>query len=155
MKYCLFLISIICIGFASCGPKKIFSEEHEIENQLWNKNNSISYTFDVRDTIKQYDFWLNVKSNSDFKYQNVYVIIETVFPKGNRTEDQVSLELNKPNGEPHGSCNGDRCETPILLLEKVKFPNLGNYTINIKQYSRMIQIEGLEALKLTVQETQN
>jgi gliding motility-associated lipoprotein GldH len=153
MKNTIYFIFLILV-FVSCGPKVIFEEKAEINNGVWTKDQKLSYSFEVTDTIKKYDILLNVNSNKEYKYQNIYINIETIFPKGNKTEDLVSLEISKPNGEPFGKCSGDECTTPILLQEKVKFPSLGKYIINMYQYSRLQSIEGLNSGILLIQEAE-
>jgi gliding motility-associated lipoprotein GldH len=153
MKNTIYFIFLILV-FVSCGPKVIFEEKAEINNGVWAKDQKLSYSFEVTDTLKKYDILLNVNSNKEYKYQNIYINIETIFPKGNKTVDLVSLEISKPNGEPFGKCSGDECTTPILLQEKVKFPSLGKYIINMYQYSRQQSIEGLNSGILLIQEAE-
>jgi gliding motility-associated lipoprotein GldH len=151
ISFYIIIAAISCL--MACGPKKIYNKEIAIAERIWEKEKIISFEFDVIDTTKRYDFLLDVESKSEFKYQNMYVQLETVFPKGNKAEDIVSLEISQPNGKPNGDCSGEECHTPIMMQENVKFPDLGQYTINIKQYSRMDKVEGISKLELTIQES--
>ncbi len=137
----------------SCGPKIIYKEYKEINNNTWSKGNPIVFNLDIQDTSKKYDIILTVKSLDAYRFANVYVQVKTTFPDNKKVEDVVSLELTKSNGEANGTCSGEECSTPILFQENINFAQLGKYKIAIDQYSREQTINGIESLELKVMES--
>jgi gliding motility-associated lipoprotein GldH len=153
-KSAIFLVlNVVLITLSSCGPKTIYQENKTIDENLWTKEKPLVFEFDVKDTLTKYDIVLGVKYKEDFKYINQYISVNTTFPNKKKIEDIVSLELTKTNGETNGKCSGSTCTVPILFQEKITFPLLGKYTIEIGQYSRMDTIQGIQSMEFKLVES--
>ena len=148
----IFAWFVLLSTITACGPKIIFDKEVKFEKQQWSKSQKINFEFEVTDTIKKYDLILNVKTLENYRFQNLYISIDTRFPEGKVSKDVVSLELNGGGGNWNGKCSGGLCEIPILLQQGISFKYSGNYSIDISQYSRLDTIEGLQALTLRIEE---
>jgi gliding motility-associated lipoprotein GldH len=91
---------------------------------------------------------LSMTYGLDFDYQNIYVKIETHYPSGELTEDILSLNLTDGMGIFLGDCNSSKCEIDILLQEKFKFKEKGEYTITIIQNGREENLEEIYGAEL-------
>jgi gliding motility-associated lipoprotein GldH len=134
----------------SCKHEIILDDVKELNNGIWQKGNEVAFTFEAKDTITYYDFLLNVVTNYDYPYQNVYVNISTTFPDGKKTSQLMSLELSKADGTSLGKCSGGECEIPIFINEHIKFKNTGQYIISFSQKSREDKIDGIKSIALKI-----
>jgi gliding motility-associated lipoprotein GldH len=151
MKYwTFFLLSIFC--FISCGPKTIYKETKLIPNGSWPKGSPVVFDIDIKDTTSKYDIILSVDAKEDFRYTNLYVSVKTTFPNNTSSDDIVSLELSKSNGDSNGKCSSGSCSVPILFQHNINFAQLGKYVIAIDQHSREKMIEGIEQFELKIVE---
>ena len=60
MKHYLLLILLIT-AFISCDSNRVFEENVEIEQGVWNINNPIHFEVQNLDTISEYNFIINVR----------------------------------------------------------------------------------------------
>lgn len=146
----LSLILVIAVLLSACSADTLFEKEYKLPETGWTPKDSVFYQFSIEDTTRFYDLVLDVHGREEYKYQNLYVSINTVFPSGSVENDIVSLELGTPGGLWHGKCSSGICRVPVLLQEKFKFPAKGSYEIKIAQYSRMDTVKNLNALTLKV-----
>lgn len=145
-KNLLFLILFALIG---CGEKPIISVDAEVDDQ-WPYEKSMDFDFSIANIDASYDMFLSLEYAPDFGYQNLYVNIETNYPKGSKTEDVVSLNLTDGMGSFLGGCNSTRCVTDILLRENFKLQEKGDYQLKIYQHSREKNLEGVIGGKLKI-----
>ncbi len=133
--------------FNSCGEKPIFAKKINIEGS-WSYSNELSFPFEIENLDKTHDLVLSLTYGLDFSYQNVYVKIITQYPSGKQDEDILSLNLTNGQGIFLGDCNSSRCEIDLLLQEKFKFNEKGDYIITIIQNGRKDNLENVHAAEL-------
>jgi gliding motility-associated lipoprotein GldH len=107
----------------------------------------------VEDTTKAYDLSVNVLHADSFAYENVYVMVTTIFPGGDSTRNQLSLQLARPDGQWQGNCSGNTCELSIPMSTAAYFKHEGRYSLIFEQHSRESDLYGIESLGLTIKET--
>lgn len=134
----------------SCNSNVVYKKEIDLEKSVFSKNDELQFDFEITDTTARYNVELNVNHSEEYSFQNLYVKIKTVFPDSKSTEDIVSLELSKSGTEWQGKCSGGDCTAPIMLVENTKFQTPGKYQLNISQYGRTDDVEGLNSFKLVV-----
>lgn len=148
MKHLNFIVFILAlVVFTSCGEKPIYSKKINIEGS-WAYANELSFPLNVEDINLNYDLVLSLTYGIDFGYQNLYVKIFTKYPSGKITEDILSLNLTDGNGLFLGDCNSSKCTVELLLQEKFKFNEAGDYTIKIAQNSREDNLDEIDAVAL-------
>ena len=143
----LFFLSAV---LSACNSDTLYEEKITLPVAGWTMADSVKYQVAIEDTTQNYDILLRVDALDSYRYQNLYVMINTLFPDGKLEKDVVSLEVSTPGGEWHGKCSSDHCAVPILIQENFRFPQKGNYTITVAQHSRLDTIKGIEALQLTI-----
>jgi gliding motility-associated lipoprotein GldH len=137
------------LAFSACGDV-VFEQEISIENGLWSYEDTLSYSFPAGDSARFYKMILEITHTVDFKYQNLYLQIHTRFPSGKSTKQVLSIELAEQSGAWLGKCRGKSCKLRIPLIEKMKFPEVGSYTLNIEQYMRESPVAGIERFNLMI-----
>lgn len=145
------LLGVVLITASSCD-KPLYSGERPIAGSVWTYDNPLRFDWEVRDTQKLYDLWLEISHSPELSHQNVYVKVTTSFPNAPDQQQMLSLELLKPDGQPNGNCSSDDCTAYISLGQKLSFPSVGNYSLSLTQHSRRDSMPGIRSIGLEIRE---
>ena len=121
--------------------------------QGWTYENPLHFTFNIRDTNKVYDLWVEIDHTTDFETQNLYTKLYTSFPDGRKTEKVVSLELASKAGAWQGACSNGSCKLRVPLQAQAYFNQTGEYTLTAEQYMRQDSLEGISAFRFMIEDT--
>jgi gliding motility-associated lipoprotein GldH len=150
LRYIIFLL--ISLSIWACNHETLYEETKTIP-QPWTFTDKIQFDYVVSDTTKAYDLYVHVTHADSFAYENVYVMVTTIFPGGDSTRNQLSLQLAASNGQWQGACGGNTCELSIPMSSAAYFRQSGNYSLIFEQHSRDGALYGIERLGLTIKET--
>jgi len=129
-------ISLIILCLVSCDSKRIYDSYISVSNQSWEKENTISFSFSIKDTIKQRDLFINVRNNNNYAYSNLFLITELSFPNGKKIVDTLEYEMTDVLGKFLGVGLTEIKENKLFYKENVVFPNSGDYKVSISQAMR-------------------
>ncbi len=133
--------------FVSCDSNSIFDEYKSVPNK-WHKDSIISFKVNPPDSTEAYNLFINLRNNSDYRYSNLFLIVETNFPNGKGTKDTLEYIMTKANGEFLGTGFSDLKENKLWFKEGVVFDESGEYSVNIQHAMRKNgSIKGLESLE--------
>ena len=123
--------------FVSCSDADIvFQETKEIENATWNKDDKVSFDFEVNDTTEFYDFYFDLRTTTSYEWANLYLFVEIQFPNEQFNIDTVEFVLANPLGEWIGVSSGSIVNTNLQFINKRSFPQKGAYTLSFIQAMR-------------------
>ncbi len=149
-KYILLLLMTTLI-FA-CEENQIYKETKKIENGIWQIDFKPEYSFEIKDTTKFYDIFLQAQSTENFKTQNLWIFYQIDAPNNKSQNDTIEYMLFDDKGKPIGKQNS---KTPVFNLvykSKIKFPAKGLYKLSVTQGMRKQQEPGISELTLLVKE---
>lgn len=142
----LFVFNILL----SCDSKAIFDEYQTLPNQ-WQKENTLSFTFEAPDTTENYNLYINLRNNKDYQFNNLYVITGLEYPNGKIYVDTLEYKMAAPDGTLLGEGFSDVKENKLWYKgynKPFKFDESGNYTFKIEQAMRKYgDVEGLNELQ--------
>ncbi len=153
MTRCLIFLSILCL--ISCREQPYLESKLELAEDAWSHDKSYDYPFEIQDTIAQYDLELDLEFSKEFKYQNLYIELTTFFPKGNEVNDVLSLQLTDEFADWIGDCNAKSCTAKFQLQKNIRFKELGDYKLGIRQHSRVNDLEGVKAITFRIIKLKN
>jgi gliding motility-associated lipoprotein GldH len=136
----LFLVTIL---FFSCDKMRMYDENRDIKDGLWDINNHLIFDFDVPDTVTKYNFYFNIRNTDDYPYSNIYVFFKTTFPNGKIGNDTVEFPLADETGRWYGKGQGDVHDCRLVFRQGVRFPLAGKYHMEVEQAMRMEQLPGV------------
>lgn len=140
-------IIILFIGFLSCDSNQVFDEYKTIPSS-WHKDSIINFNIIPPDTTNHYNLFVNIRNTSEFKYNNLFLIVEMNFPNGKTIKDTLEYLMAKPNGELLGIGFTDVKENKLWYKEDVVFLENGEYQINIQHVMRKNgSVRGIENLE--------
>jgi gliding motility-associated lipoprotein GldH len=80
--------------------------------------------------------------------------MHTVFPKGQRLDQLLSLELANKAGAWNGECSGKTCTALIVLQQGTFFNQLGKYKLTIEQFMRYEPVKGINKIGFLMEKTE-
>lgn len=152
-RFLLLLWTLVII--TSCGDPVLVDEEKALSASGWAAGDTLTWSFDIPDTMAIYRLLLTVDHQRDYRYQNCYVRFHTGFPDGTSTQQIVSLDLQSPSGLWHGDCGRSRCQLTIPIQEKAYFRTPGLHTLKLEPWMRMDTITGIRAFRLRIEDSGN
>ena len=141
------LFIILALAIISCDSSQVFDEYKEISSN-WNKNDQARFNIVSPDTTKHYNLFVNIRNTSDFKYSNLFLVVEMNFPNGKIVKDTLEYLMAKPSGEFLGTGFTDIKENKLFYKEDFVFKESGDYIVNIQHAMRKNgSVKGIENLE--------
>ena len=107
----LYLLGL-CLGLSSCDANRVFDEYTSVSGK-WHKDQIISFKVNAPDSINNYNLFVNLRNTNAYKYNNLFLIMEMVYPNGKTIKDTLEYEMAKPNGELLGTGFADVKENKL------------------------------------------
>ena len=138
-KLLFWIIIFACIEF-SCQQNKLFLSYTPIFNG-WDKQEVVSYEFVAPDNFNSYDLFINLRTTDDYKFSNLFLVVELNYPNGKVTKDTLEYLMAKPSGELLGAGFTSIKEHKLLfkgLDKSFVFSEEGTYKVHIQQSMRLL-----------------
>lgn len=126
------LFSIVML-FLACDKKRVF-DEYQSVGEGWNKDSIVSFDLPVLDSTKQYNLFVNLRANDDYKFNNIFLIVAIEKKNGFTKVDTLEYQMANPDGTLLGDGFSDLKESKLFYKEKIKFN--GQFKVYIKQAVR-------------------
>ena len=143
----------------SCDSKRVYDAYRSVPNG-WNKDSIISFTLHPPDSINPYNLFVDLRNTSQYKYSNIFLIVEMVFPHGKTIKDTLEYRMADATGKFLGSGIMDVKENKLWYKENVIFNEAGNYTVNIQHAMRengkvngVVSLEGITDIGFRIEKT--
>lgn len=135
----LFLLSVftlLIISVTSCNKKGVLEDYRTLKHAEWPQDTVLIFEINIPDPKKVYDLSFTVRNEGRYAYSNLWVFVGITPPSGKELTDTVELTLAKPSGEWLGSGLGDLYDRKYPYKKTIFFPEIGKYTISVKQGMR-------------------
>jgi gliding motility-associated lipoprotein GldH len=140
------LFVFAAIALISCDKKRVF-DQYKSLGDTWHKDSIASFTYNNQDTTKVYDLFLNLRSNNDYPFNNIFLIVSMEAPGGLTKVDTLEYQMANADGTLLGDGFSDVKESKLFFKEKYKFQKTGDYKVGIQQAIRQTgKVAGVEAL---------
>jgi len=160
----LLVFSCLCFVLISCDSNQVFDEYRSVPNQ-WHKDEIIEFNVVPPDTINAYDLFVNVRNTSDFKYNNLFLIVEMNFPNGKVNIDTLEYRMTTPEGKFIGTGFTDVKENKLWYRGHESpfiFQENGEYKIKIQHAMRangsvdgIVNLDGIIDIGLRIERPQS
>ena len=150
LKNSLFIFLSCCAFFCSCDSNRIYDEYKSVPNQ-WHKDSIISFNVIPPDSINNYNLFVNLRNTNEYKYSNLFLIVEMDYPNGKIIKDTLEYKMADPSGKFLGTGFTDVKENKLWYKGHEKpfvFNETGEYKIKIQHAMRQNgQVNGIENLE--------
>ena len=152
MKNCFLLFAFLLL-LSACGPDYILQQSLELPQKSWSYTDSLYAEVDIADTNKLYNLYLDIEHGTSYTNQNIYLLIKTQFPDGQRASKVLSVDLADKAGRWQGDCNTEECEIRVYLQEGAFFNVPGEYSFSIAQHMRIDPVSAIHKLEFRIEDT--
>ena len=158
----LLLFSLIfSFVFGSCDSNRVFDTYKSVPNN-WHKDTIVSFKVNPPDSANAYDLFVNLRSTNDYKFNNLYLIVEMIFPHGKTIKDTLEYRMTDPTGKLLGEGITNVKENKLWYKEQVVFKEVGEYTVNIQHAMRengkvngVVELEGVTDVGFRIENPSN
>ena len=140
------LLLLVAVLLFSCDKRSVFDEYKSVGN-AWHKDSIVSFDLPQLDPKKNYNLYVNVRDNSDYPYNNMFLIVSLEQPNHKVKVDTLEYQMANPDGTLLGNGFTDIKENKLFYKGKERFSQKGIYKVHIKHAVRQTgKIEGLALL---------
>lgn len=157
----LLFFLIFPLVFVSCDSNRVYDSYKSVPSK-WHKDSIVSFKIKPPDSIKAYDLFVNLRNTNAYKYNNLFLIVEMVFPHGKTIKDTLEYRMADPSGKLLGVGYTDVKENKLWYKEQVVFSETGEYTVNIQQAMRengkvngVVELEGITDIGFRIEKINN
>jgi gliding motility-associated lipoprotein GldH len=155
-KFFLFLFILVTgLFLSSCDSNRYYEKNTPFANHTWERNKPVAFNVEINDTLDAFNFLINIRHNTDYRYSNIFLFLDTQYPNGNHSHDTIECLLSAPDGRWFGKGNGKIKENRILLKRNVVFPRKGNYEFKFEQAMRIEELTGMEDFGIRIEKFAN
>jgi gliding motility-associated lipoprotein GldH len=153
----------LCFMITSCDSKAAFDVYKSVPEQ-WHKDSIASFNFKAPDTTSNYDLYVQLRNTNDYKFSNLFLIVELNYPNGKAVKDTLEYKMAAPNGELLGSGFSDVKENKLWyrgFKTPFQFEEEGDYIVKIQHAMRnngdvdgILNLEGITDIGFRVEQAQ-
>jgi gliding motility-associated lipoprotein GldH len=150
---CLLLI-VYCLLF-SCDSNRVYEDNVEFKDRTWKISEPAQLEFDILDTTKRYNLYMDVRNSLDYPYSRLFVNYNLIDPTGAEVSKKMITEylFDQKSGKPNGNSGlGDVYDHQFLFLQKHSFSKIGKYKVKFEQFMRQDTLQGVLAVGLRVEQ---
>jgi gliding motility-associated lipoprotein GldH len=129
---------LLLFGFyvlVSCDSNGVYDVYKSVPNK-WHKDSVVSFNITPPDSINTYNLFVNLRNTNSYKFNNLFLILEMVFPHGKIVTDTLEYRMADPSGKLLGTGLTDVKENKLWYKEQVIFNETGEYIVNIQHAMR-------------------
>ncbi|MDR3184833.1 MAG: gliding motility lipoprotein GldH [Prevotellaceae bacterium] len=144
----------LCVAgclFAACTAPATFEENVKLGGDRWMKNNTVSFTLPVTDTLGAYAIIIGLRNNNDYPFRNIHFFVDVTSPGGVSACDTVEYELADAQGKWLGKQGNYWVDHRLLYRPVVMFTDTGNYVFGLRHGMRADTLHGIGAVGLRLE----
>ena len=146
------------LGIIACSNGIEFTIYKSLPNASWEANKSVSFEFEISDTISPKNLFINIRNTKDYAFSNLYVITALDFPNGDRIIDTLQYEMADKSGRYLGKGFTEIKENKLFYKENKVFPESGKYIFSIHhamrkngQINPIASLEGIQDIGFSIE----
>ncbi|WP_027076610.1 gliding motility lipoprotein GldH [Maribacter antarcticus] len=154
---CLVMLGVMVI---SCNTNIVRSEYKSVNGSVWNKDDVKEFAFSEMDSLQEYQIFINVRNDQNFRFSNLFLIAALNTPEGEVVQDTLEYVMALPDGTWLGKGGGSLKENKLWYKENIVFPTSGVYTLKLSHAMRkngnvsgVIGLEGITDVGIEIIET--
>jgi len=151
-----FILFFAFLISACQDAKVVFEDNKSIKDASWQREEPISFEFEILDTSKKYDMYYNIRNELSYPHYNLYLTYYLHYPDGKKIDSLLMdiLLFDKNTGNPFGQGTGGIRTHRLLAFPNFKFSQKGKYKYSFKQYMRLNPLRGILSMGLRIEESE-
>lgn len=148
----LLSLALFILALASCSNQACFTAFEHLPSEIWYRDSALRFDLPVGDTARSYNLVLDVRSSTDYRFQNLYLFIDIVAPNGAALRDTLECFLADDMGRWLGRGHGAIRDNRYLYREGARFAMPGSYSISVQQAMRVEALTGVAGVGIRMEE---
>jgi gliding motility-associated lipoprotein GldH len=148
----LYLAAVLVFLLSCTEEGKIADQMTEIPNGKWTYNQIPDFSFNVGNAGKYHDFFLKLRIQKSYPYENLYLLAHIRNPEGKVATQRINFTLTDDEGKPLGKASGDYISYELPMFKDKKMDGNGQYFIALEQNMRDSVVLGVESIGVKVRE---
>ena len=145
---------ILCVlagcALTACNSHVVFDDNTNIAQAAWSKEEAVAMMVPITDTLSHCAIYVNLRHNEDYLYDNIFLEVIAVSPKGARVSDTLEYRLADERGKWFGQSGGQWYDCRLPFRSDVQFSTSGTYLFYIRQLMRQDALPGVGSVGLRV-----
>lgn len=150
-RYNLFSFLLIVILFVSCSEQAYYENIYSFESKEWDQRVKPSFQIDIKDTTAMYNFIVTLRTTTDYKYNNLWIFMNTTSPGGEKGREPFQFYITNPDGSWIGKKTGTVVEHEMRFNQR-KLPKKGIYKFTLEQGITASEIDEVLDIGLRVEQ---
>lgn len=117
---------------SSCGEQPHFEKVYSFKNKTWSQEVKPKFKVKIDDVSVPYSFVINLRTTTDYKYNNLWIFLKTETPDGAVERLPFEIVVANPDGSWTGTKTGTIVESSLDFQARM-LPMKGEYTFTIEQ----------------------
>ena len=150
MRTTLFLFGLLLL-LQACESPAFYNKSYAFKDHKWSQDVKPSFLIDFKDTVTLYDFVITLRTTTDYKYNNLWVFLNTTTPNRKSVREPYEIKTTYPDGSWIGKKTGTVVEHQ-LVFKRRRLPFIGKYKFVLEQGISEKVIDEVLDVSLRVQE---
>jgi gliding motility-associated lipoprotein GldH len=147
-------LMIVVPIISGCDRNLVFEKNKTLPDAVWRSKDIIKFNVPINDSTLFYNYFLNVRVTSEYKFANLFLFMKTLYPNGQISMDTVECFLADINGRWLGSRSGKIINNRIPLRKNMKYPLRGVYSFEFEQAMRDTVLEHVEDFGIRIEKAE-
>lgn len=143
------LLTLIIV--ASCNTGKLYDKNKPIENYSWQISDQKKFDVNVQDSLSLYRFFVSVRHTGDYKYNNLYLFLNTIYPNNTIARDTIELVLTDNEGNWVGEGLSNLKFVQRSVKKGIRFQQKGVYSFIIEHGMRDNPLDGVANIGICIE----
>jgi gliding motility-associated lipoprotein GldH len=127
------LLFVVLVTFLfSCDDASFYTKSYSFNNNTWERSVKPKFIVEIKDTKHLYDFIVTLRTSTSYKYNNLWIFLNTTPPNGFLVREPFEIKTCYPDGSWIGKKTGSIVEH-TLIFKRRKVPSRGKYKFILEQ----------------------
>ena len=127
------LLFVVLVTFLfSCDDASFYTKSYSFNNNTWERSVKPKFIVEIKDTKHLYDFIVTLRTSTSYKYNNLWIFLNTSPPNGLSVREPFEIKTCYPDGSWIGKKTGSIVEH-TLIFKRRKVPSRGKYKFILEQ----------------------
>ncbi|MFV0290288.1 MAG: gliding motility lipoprotein GldH [Mangrovibacterium sp.] len=145
-------IVAVLVFYTSCEHNSTYEHFYTIDSKGWDKDSTLVFPIQVKEANHDvHSLQVNIRNKNDYAFSNLWLFVNIESPSGEQLIDTVEFTLASPSGKWLGTGLGDLFDNKFSYKQNIAFPDSGLYRIHIQQGMRNYQLQGIDAVGISVE----
>ena len=137
--YILIAYSLQLVAF-SCTTIDLYEKDVSIPGHQWKSDFKPSFTFNIKDSARPYQFFIVLRHTEKYNYTNIYINLY-IQPPGKDSSQKIQQDLQLANSDGWLGSGMDDIYEHRIQIGQPQTLKTGTYTFTIEQIMREDPLE--------------